>query len=141
MTPSSSLQLDRPKNLPLHSSWNALPGNTAPNSLTYEDEKKSGKKSGGKHPPLRNLYVGNSNTMSMDCPTIYVSKSSDGDSPPPAAYAFKRHSSTGDALEMCRKNPDFQRRLQKANANRTNNQNTSISTLSISPKEGPITDF
>ena len=142
LPPSSSLQLDRPKDLPLHSSLNALPRSTPPNSFSYEDEKKSsgGKKSGagGKNPPLRNLYVGNpTNTMSMDCPTIYVSKSSDGESPPPTAYAVKRHSSTGDALEMCRQNPDFQRRLQQAQ----NSQNT-FSTVTLTPKEkGPITDF
>ena len=52
--------------------------------------------------------------MSMDCQTIYVSKSSDEESPPPSAYDVKRHSSMGDESEIYRQNPNFQLRLTDA---------------------------
>lgn len=142
---SAELQLDRPQTLRLHSSWNPLPKAagtaTPPNSLKVEDEMNNQqhrpprptKKIQQQH-PKRNLYVaGHTTHHSMDCPTISVEKCSDGESPPrPSKYTgAKRHSSTGDALELYRGNLEIQKRLRDLEANHS----------SSSLEAPPNTDF
>ena len=147
----------RPQTLNLHSSWNALPQVTPPsstttnNSLKVEDETssssgkffKKNKKTtpnstaASKH-PLRNLYVGNA-AHSMDCaPTISVEQCSDNENSPTRqnylSKRAKRHSSTGDALEMYRGNLQIQKRLRDLEAN------SSSTSLEVC-KSAQITDF
>ena len=139
---STSLQMqsDRPQTLLLHSSWNPLPkGTTPPNSLKVEDEMTNHRprapaaSASKKQHPKRNLYVGQT-THSMDCPTISVEKCSDSESPPgsrPKYSGAKRHSSTGDALELYRGNLAIQKRLRDLEANHS----------SSASLEAPSTDF
>ena len=136
----------RPQTLHLASSWNPLP----PNSLRIEKETK--KKSKNYSHPLRNLYVSNA-THSMDGPpTISVEKcyeESDEDRPNMkqyAALAVKRHSSTGDALEMYRGNLQLQKRLRDLEAKGMHSGTGNTSMGSITSSNGPngsaqITDF
>lgn len=139
LTDPRSISPCRPQTLQLHSSWNPLPPqqtSKSNNNVKFEREKVN------KH-PLRNLYVANA-THSMDCPpTISVEKcdedEDDSSSPPMrllvARAAAKRHSSTGDALEMFRGNLALQKRLRDIEAgNLTSN-------TSISSENAPITDF
>lgn len=136
-----SISPSRPQTLHLHSSWNPLPPQQTcksnNNSVKFEREKVN------KH-PLRNLYVANA-THSMDCPPTISVENCDKDdaiSDPPSrllvsrAAAAKRHSSTGDALEMFRGNLALQKRLRDIEAGNLTS-NTSIS----SETNAPITDF
>lgn len=124
----------RPQTLQLHSSWNPLPKT----SVKIEKETKPMAPSINNH-PLRNLYVSNT-THSMDCPIISVEECDDNGSnnSPPLRLrgrVAKRHSSTGDALEMYRGNLQLQKRLRDLE------KTGSKCSLGSNHSQAPITDF